>query len=196
TLIYRSRLRYLPITYEPIHQAQQHPILELLQLRVGSFSETQLYSHRQSQPTSSPEVRVNNMTSEAVLAAMMLIGNSGRRLSGIAESVYCQHCGVYTYISAPAEYSSLSIIENRHRRLLSLQLSRIPLLNCLPLAHNLNSVVQIAKRVALPHRDFINAEGHFGDFPLHQGFDHEAAFGIRSQDQMAHDTRIGTAGEL
>jgi hypothetical protein len=35
-----------------------------------------------------------------------------------------------------------------------------------------------------------------GNVQFHQGFDHAAAFGIRSQGQMNHDTKIGAAGEL
>jgi hypothetical protein len=57
----------------------------------------------------------------------------------------------------------------------------------------LDNVIRIANRTNLPHRDFMTEPR---DFQFHQGFDHEAAFGIRSQDQMTHDTRIGAAGEL
>ena len=57
----------------------------------------------------------------------------------------------------------------------------------------LNNVIRIARQVTLPHRDALSelANGEF-----HQGFDHDAAFGIRSQGQMNHDIKIGAAGEL
>ena len=57
----------------------------------------------------------------------------------------------------------------------------------------LENVVRIAGQVALPHRDILPGRGN-GDF--HQGFDHVAAFGVRSQGQMNHDVKIGAAGEL
>lgn len=57
----------------------------------------------------------------------------------------------------------------------------------------LNNVIRIARHVALPHRDALPGPAN-GQF--HQGFDHDAAFGIRSQGQMNHDFKIGAAGEL
>jgi hypothetical protein len=53
-------------------------------------------------------------------------------------SQYCsQHCGVYTYILATVELSSLSITDNRHRPFCPLLLL-FQVHNYLPLAHNLN----------------------------------------------------------
>lgn len=57
----------------------------------------------------------------------------------------------------------------------------------------LDHVIRIANRINVPHRGFIAGPGSARLLP---GFDHEAAFGIRSQGQMNHDTRIGAAGEL
>lgn len=57
----------------------------------------------------------------------------------------------------------------------------------------LDNVIRIANRTNLPHRNFMAEPGNV---QFHRGFDHEAAFGIRSQGQMAHDIRIGAAGEL
>jgi hypothetical protein len=57
----------------------------------------------------------------------------------------------------------------------------------------LDHVIRIANNTNLPQRDSI---ARYGDGQFHPGFDHEAAFGIRSQAQMTHDTRIGAAGEL
>ena len=57
----------------------------------------------------------------------------------------------------------------------------------------LNNVIRIARRVALPHREGLAGPAN-GQF--HQGFNHDAAFGIRSQGQMNHDFKIGAAGEL
>ncbi|KAH6672240.1 hypothetical protein B0J14DRAFT_69385 [Halenospora varia] len=57
----------------------------------------------------------------------------------------------------------------------------------------LDHVIRIGGRTTLPHRDFIP---QVGNGQVHQGFDHEAAFGIRTQTQMAHDIKIGAAGEL
>jgi hypothetical protein len=57
----------------------------------------------------------------------------------------------------------------------------------------LDNVIRIASRISIPRRD---AEIVLGDGQFHEGHDHEAAFGVRSQAQMAHDTRIGAAGEL
>jgi hypothetical protein len=49
-----------------------------------------------------------------------------------------QQCGVYTYILAVAEFSSSSINEYRHRRTRPI-LHLFLMLNCLPLAHNLDN---------------------------------------------------------
>jgi hypothetical protein len=57
----------------------------------------------------------------------------------------------------------------------------------------LNNVIRVARRVTLPHRDALAGPAN-GQF--HQDFDHDAAFGIRSQGQMSHDVKIGAAGEL
>jgi hypothetical protein len=57
----------------------------------------------------------------------------------------------------------------------------------------LDNVIRIASRTTLPRYRAMAGPGG-GQF--HPGFDLEAAFGVRSQDQMTHDTRIGAAGEL
>lgn len=57
----------------------------------------------------------------------------------------------------------------------------------------LNDVIRIASRTTLPRYGAMAGPGG-GQF--HPGFDLEAAFGVRSQDQMTHNTRIGAAGEL
>ncbi|KAF4634009.1 hypothetical protein G7Y89_g4107 [Cudoniella acicularis] len=57
----------------------------------------------------------------------------------------------------------------------------------------LDHVIRIASRTDLPHSDFPAAPSN-GQFL--RGYDREAAFGIRSQNQMLHDSKIGAAGEL
>ena len=57
----------------------------------------------------------------------------------------------------------------------------------------LDNVIRIASRTTLPR---YGAMARPGGGQFHPGFDLEAAFGVRSQDQMTHDTRIGAAGEL
>jgi hypothetical protein len=57
----------------------------------------------------------------------------------------------------------------------------------------LDDVIRIAHRTILPHHNF---RPGVGGVQFHQGFDHEAAFGIRSQGQLDHDIRVGAAGEL
>ncbi|KAE8447535.1 hypothetical protein EG329_010665 [Mollisiaceae sp. DMI_Dod_QoI] len=57
----------------------------------------------------------------------------------------------------------------------------------------LHNVIRIASQIALPHYNAIPGLGN-GDF--NQGYDRVAAFGVRSQGQMNHDTKIGAAGEL
>jgi hypothetical protein len=57
----------------------------------------------------------------------------------------------------------------------------------------LDDVIRIARRTSLPHHNF---RPGIGGVQFHEGFDHEAAFGIRSQGQMDHDIRVGAAGEL
>jgi hypothetical protein len=57
----------------------------------------------------------------------------------------------------------------------------------------LDNVIRIAGRTTLPHR---NSIAQVGNGQLHEGFNHEAAFGIRTQAQMTHDIKIGAAGEL
>ena len=57
----------------------------------------------------------------------------------------------------------------------------------------LNNVIRIARQVTLPHRDALAGPANS---QFYQGFDHDAAFGIRSQGQMNHDFKIGAAGEL
>lgn len=57
----------------------------------------------------------------------------------------------------------------------------------------LENVIRKASQISIPRCD---AEIAFGDAQFHEGYDHEAAFGVRSQAQMNHDTKIGAAGEL
>jgi hypothetical protein len=57
----------------------------------------------------------------------------------------------------------------------------------------LNNVIRIAHRSTLPHH---NESAGIGNGQFHQGFDHDSAFGVRSQGQMNHDVKIGAAGEL
>lgn len=57
----------------------------------------------------------------------------------------------------------------------------------------LDNVIRIARRTTIPHRSALAGPAN-GQF--HPGFDHDAAFGIRSQGQMNHDVKIGAAGEL
>jgi hypothetical protein len=54
-----------------------------------------------------------------------------------------QHCGVYTYILAVAEFSSSSINANRHRPLCQYSCPQLLLFlvhNYIPLAHNLDNI--------------------------------------------------------
>jgi hypothetical protein len=57
----------------------------------------------------------------------------------------------------------------------------------------LDNVIRIARRTTIPHRNALVGPTN-GQF--HLDFDHDAAFGIRSQGQMNHDFKIGAAGEL
>lgn len=57
----------------------------------------------------------------------------------------------------------------------------------------LDNVIRIARGTTLPHMDDLPSPSN-GQF--HQNFDHEAAFGIRSEGEMKHDMKIGAAGEL
>jgi len=57
----------------------------------------------------------------------------------------------------------------------------------------LDNVIRIARRTTIPHRNALVGPTN-GQF--HPDFDHDAAFGIRSQGQMNHDFKIGAAGEL
>jgi hypothetical protein len=57
----------------------------------------------------------------------------------------------------------------------------------------LDNVIRIARRTTFPHRNALLGPTN-GQF--HPDFDHDAAFGIRSQGQMNHDFKIGAAGEL
>ncbi|CZR67410.1 uncharacterized protein PAC_17309 [Phialocephala subalpina] len=57
----------------------------------------------------------------------------------------------------------------------------------------LDNVIRIARRTILPHSNALAGPAN-GQF--HPGFDHDAAFGTRSQGQMNHDFKIGAAGEL
>lgn len=57
----------------------------------------------------------------------------------------------------------------------------------------LDSVIRIARQTVLPHSDAVPGIA-LGQ--LHPGFDHNAAFGTRSQGEINHDFKIGAAGEL
>jgi hypothetical protein len=57
----------------------------------------------------------------------------------------------------------------------------------------LDNVIRIARRTTIPHHNALVGPNN-GQF--HPDFDHDAAFGIRSQGQMNHDFKIGAAGEL
>ncbi|KAH8808653.1 hypothetical protein F5884DRAFT_900865 [Xylogone sp. PMI_703] len=57
----------------------------------------------------------------------------------------------------------------------------------------LDNVIRIAGRTTLPYYGTLPSP-NYG--PYHPNFDHEAAFGIRSHGEMAHDRKIGAAGEL
>lgn len=57
----------------------------------------------------------------------------------------------------------------------------------------LDNVIRIARRTTIPHR---NAPIGPTNGQFHPDFDHDAAFGIRSQRQMNHDFKIGAAGQL
>lgn len=57
----------------------------------------------------------------------------------------------------------------------------------------LDNVIRIARRTTIPHCNALVGPTN-GQF--HPDFDHDAAFGIRSQAQMNHDFKIGAAGEL
>lgn len=57
----------------------------------------------------------------------------------------------------------------------------------------LDNVIRIAQTTILPHRDAAVAPVNG---PVHPGFNHNAAFGVRSQGQVNHDIKVGAAGEL
>ncbi len=57
----------------------------------------------------------------------------------------------------------------------------------------LDNVIRIARRTTIPDRNTLVGPTN-GQF--HPDFDHDAAFGTRSQGQMNHDFKIGAAGEL
>jgi hypothetical protein len=57
----------------------------------------------------------------------------------------------------------------------------------------LDNVIRIASRTQLP---LFAALASSSNGQSHPDFDHEAAFGIRSQGEMRHDMKIGAAGEL
>lgn len=57
----------------------------------------------------------------------------------------------------------------------------------------LDNVIRIANRTQLP---LFAALASPGSGQWHVDFDHEAAFGIRSQGETKHDIKIGAAGEL
>jgi hypothetical protein len=57
----------------------------------------------------------------------------------------------------------------------------------------LNNVIRIADQTILPHN---GALPNPGNGRLLQNFNHEAAFGVRSQGEISHDKKIGAAGEL
>ena len=57
----------------------------------------------------------------------------------------------------------------------------------------LENVIRLATQTNLPH---LNSRATVGNNQFLEGFDRVIAFGIRSQGQMNHDTKIGAAGEL
>ena len=57
----------------------------------------------------------------------------------------------------------------------------------------LDNVIRIARSTALPRNGDLASPSN-GQF--HENFDHEAAFGIRSQGEMRYNMKIGAAGEL
>ena len=57
----------------------------------------------------------------------------------------------------------------------------------------LENVIRLASQTNLPH---LNSRAIVGNNRFLEGFDPVLAFGIRSQGQMNHDTKIGAAGEL
>ncbi|KAL3421238.1 ino80 chromatin remodeling complex protein [Phlyctema vagabunda] len=57
----------------------------------------------------------------------------------------------------------------------------------------LDHVIRLAGQTSLPHT---NSMRIFGNNVLLEGFDPVIAFGVRSQGQINHDTKIGAAGEL
>lgn len=57
----------------------------------------------------------------------------------------------------------------------------------------LDNVIRIASQANLPH---LNSRATAGNGQFLEGFDPVITFGIRSQGQVNHDTKIGAAGEL
>jgi hypothetical protein len=57
----------------------------------------------------------------------------------------------------------------------------------------LENVIRLASQTNLPH---LNSRAIVGNNQFLEGFDPVITFGIRSQGQMNHDTKIGAAGEL
>lgn len=57
----------------------------------------------------------------------------------------------------------------------------------------LDHVIRLARHARLPQSNSPAAVGRGQHLP---GYDHLAAFGVRSLDQMRHDSKIGAAGEL
>lgn len=57
----------------------------------------------------------------------------------------------------------------------------------------LENVIRLASQTNLPH---LNSRATVGNDQFLEGFDRVITFGIRSQGQMNHDTKIGAAGEV
>jgi hypothetical protein len=57
----------------------------------------------------------------------------------------------------------------------------------------LENVIRLASQTNLPH---LNSRAAVGNNQFLEGFDRLITFGIRSQGQMSHDTKIGAAGEV
>lgn len=57
----------------------------------------------------------------------------------------------------------------------------------------IENVIRLANQTSLPH---LNSNTAMGDNDFIEGFDSSSTFGIRSQGQLSHDTKIGAAGEV
>jgi hypothetical protein len=61
----------------------------------------------------------------------------------------------------------------------------------------LEFVIQKSNRSTLPFRDPVNNVDELIDDPsFYDGYDHDAVFGIRAEDEWGHNSKLGAAGEL